>query len=69
MDYNFQYILDLHNSDETSYEKEKIIHMIDRKLSQYDQTNDRKMLFHIVPIVFSFTILSGLVVFVTQLIG
>lgn len=71
MEYNFQYILDLYNTTDDSYEKNKLMHMVDTSVTnvtnvtKYDQTSDRRMLFHTVAIMYSFTFITGLSVYVS----
>jgi len=62
--YNFQYLLDLNDRDDDSYELKKIIHAVDLSISKAEPN----MLFHIVPILYSVAITSGIAVFAYSLI-
>lgn len=66
-EYNFKYVSDIYNSDEDTYEKTKITNVIDKAVSHYDQSNARKLLFHMVPIIYTFAIILGLSVYVYTL--
>lgn len=67
--YNFEYLLDLQMSDTKNYELNQIINAIDKECEnpKYDATS--RMLFHIVPIMYSFSIISGLAMFVNILLN
>jgi hypothetical protein len=59
--YNFQYLLDVNNSD--SYERNKIIDKVDEAITDYKSP----LVFHLVPILYSMTIASGMGVFIYSL--
>jgi hypothetical protein len=60
-EYNFQYLLDVRNAK--SYESNKIINKVDEAVSNYKTP----LVFHLVPILYSITIASGLGVFIYNL--
>lgn len=59
-EYNFQYLLDISHTDDKNYELNKIMNKIDQELSG---KLSNKYLFHLIPIVFSITIVSGISVY------
>lgn len=62
-EYNFQYLLNLHKEPELSYELRRIVNAVDKNLSDYKPN----YLFHLVPILYSIVIASGLGIFVYTL--
>lgn len=59
-EYNFKYLLNISEQSDTSYELQRIMNAVDQHLSDYKQNH----LFHIVPIVYTIVMTSGLAVFV-----
>lgn len=56
MDYNFNYLTNLYNNDENSYEKEYIINSINNK---FQKENKYSYLYDIVPILYISTFIIG----------
>lgn len=65
MEYNLQFILDVFDGQDDVYEKQKIINAIDKKTSRIVTP----LVFHLVPVLFSFTILSGMTIFLFKVIA
>lgn len=66
VEYNFKYIKDLcdNSRDKNSYEMSKLIESIDDKVTD----RECKRLFHIVPILYSVTIVCGSCVFLYKIL-
>lgn len=60
-EYNFQYLLDISKSDENNHELNRIITAVDTQVSG-SQATEYSYLFHLVPILYSVAITSGLCV-------
>lgn len=56
MDYNFNYLTNLYNNNENSYEKEYIINSINNK---FQKENKYSYLYDIVPILYISTFIIG----------
>jgi hypothetical protein len=67
MEYNFQYLLGLYNAPDDNFERTKVIHAVDKHITELNESR-HNMLFHIVPIMYTFTFISGLSVFVYKLL-
>lgn len=65
MEYNLQFILDVFDGQDDVYEKQKIMNAIDKKTSRIVTP----LVFHLVPVLFSFTILSGMTIFLFKVIA
>ena len=63
MTYNFQYLIDVSKA-EKSFEFNKIMNAVDNAVSGSKKSN----LFHIVPVLYSFTFVSGMIVFLYKII-
>ena len=62
--YNFQYLLDLKDQEDNTYELDRIIHAVDTRITDAKPS----MLFHIVPILYSIAIATGTAVYVYALL-
>ena len=63
--YNIEFVSKLRDSDDNVYEKMKIMNAIDKRISGYST----HCLAHIVPILYSFVVMSGISVFIYKIIG
>ena len=66
IEYNFEYLMGLTKSDEKTHELNKIINAVDKHVT--DSSKDSILLFHIVPILYSITLFSGLSILVYKII-
>lgn len=64
MNYNIQYLTQIYSDENDSYEKNKLMSVIDKKISN---VNDRAI-FHIVPIMYTIACFSGFCVFAYKII-
>lgn len=64
MNYNVQYLTELSSDDNDSYEKHKVMRVIDKKISNVQD----RALFHIVPIMYTIACFSGFCVFAYKII-
>jgi len=65
--YNIQFLTDLFEDvDDNSYEKLKIIDEIDSNISQISQKKS-SIVFHLVPIVYSLTVITGFTIFLYKI--
>lgn len=64
MNYNVQYLTELDSDENNSYEKNKLMSVIDKSVSNVKD----KALFHIVPIVYTIACFSGICVFAYKII-
>lgn len=67
-EYNFKYLMNLCNLDEKNYELNKIMNTVDQAVSG-KAAQQNQFLFHMVPIVFFTTIVSGFSVYIYKMIN
>ncbi len=66
IEYNFEYLVDLAKSDEHNHELSKIINTVDKNVT--NSSKDSVLLFHIVPILYTITIISGFTILLYKII-
>ncbi len=59
-EYNFQYLLDLCHFDDKMFEYNKIMNKVDENISN----TKTPLVFHLVPVMYSMTLFTGLSVFI-----
>lgn len=67
-EYNFQYLLDICHSDNSNYELNKIMTTVDREITG-TQASAHSYLFHLVPILYSIALTSGLGIWIYKIMG